>query len=184
MATNVTAKNGIRVTCCCDNCQSFAHFLNNADEILDEFGGTDIYQTSQSQIKIEQGAEQLRSVKLTKKGLVRWYTECCKTPIGNTVSGAMPFIGVIHSFMDDDGNRDKNLGSVQMMVMTKYALKPTMHPNCAEKFPLGLSLKIAGKMLGWKIRGMQKPSVFFNNDGKPVSSPTRRYSTTDSEQVG
>ena len=171
-AKNITPTNGIRVVCCCDDCQSFASFLNRSDDILDEFGGTDISQTSQSQITIEHGADHLRSVKLKPKGLVRWYTDCCKTPIGNTMSGAMPFIGIIHNFMDDEGSRDANLGPVQTYVMSKHALKPPVHPNTAEKFPLGITLKIASKLLVWKIRGMQKPSSFFNADGKPVSRPT------------
>lgn len=170
-AKNITPSNGLRVVCCCDDCQSFAHFLERSDDILDEFGGTDISQTSQAQIIIERGAEHLRSVKLKPKGLVRWYTDCCKTPIGNTMNGAMPFIGVIHNFMDDDGVRDANLGPVQHYVMSQHALKPPVHPQTAEKFPIGVTFKIVRKMAAWKLRGMHKPSAFFNDDGKPVSRP-------------
>lgn len=173
VAKNITQTNGIRIVCCCDDCQSFAHYLERADDILDEFGGTDISQTSQSQIEIEQGAEHLRCVKLKKKGLVRWYTECCKTPIGNTMNGSMPFIGVIHSFMDDEGRRDNNLGAVQAYVMNKHALKPPTHKNSAEKFPLGITLKVIKKMAVWKLRGMHKPSPFFSEDGRAVSKPSK-----------
>lgn len=171
-AKNITHNNGLRVVCCCDDCQKFAQFLERSDEILDEFGGTDISQTSQAQIVIEHGAEHLRSVKLKPKGLVRWYTDCCKTPVGNTINGSMPFIGVIHNFMDDEGARDANLGPVKAYVMSKHALKPPEHPTSAEKFPLGVTFSVIRKMLAWKLRGMHKPSSFFTDEGKPVSRPT------------
>lgn len=171
-AKNITPSNGLRIVCCCDDCQSFAHYLNRSDDILDKFGGTDISQTSQAQVLIEHGAEHLRSVKLKQKGLVRWYTECCKTPIGNTMNGSMPFIGVIHNFMDDAGSRDANLGPVKSYVMGKYAIEPPTHSNTSDKFPISITFKVIGKILGWKLRGMHKPSSFFNADGKPVSRPT------------
>lgn len=171
-ARNISPKNGIRIVCCCDDCQSFAQYLKRSEDILDEFGGTDISQTSQSQIEIEQGAEHLRSIRLKKKGLTRWYTGCCNTPIGNTISGSMPFIGVIHNFMDDGSSRDANLGVVQAYVQNKYALKPPTHKISAEKFPIGITLKLIRKMAFWKLRGMHKPSAFYNEDGKAVSRPT------------
>lgn len=171
-ALNITPANGIRVVCCCNDCQSFASYLNRSEDILDEFGGTDIAQTSQSQIKIEQGAEHLRCMKLSKKGLTRWYTDCCKTPVGNTMSGSLPFVGVIHNFMDDEGSRDTNLGLVQAYVQNRHALKPPTHERSAEKFPIGVTLKIIRKMAVWKLRAMHKPSPFFNEDGRAISRPT------------
>jgi len=172
VATNITPATGNRVVCCCEDCQKFAHYLNGGDEILDEFGGTDIFQISQSQVKIEAGAEHLRCLRLTSKGLLRWYTACCNTPIGNSVSAGVPFIGVIHSFMDVDGDSDDVLGGVRAYVQTQYARGKPNYPHSAKKFPLGITLQIMRKMLIWKIKGMNKPSAFFSESGKPIIKPT------------
>jgi len=171
VAKNITPSNGIRVTCCCDDCQGFAKHLANPEATLDEFGGTEIFQTSQSQVVIEQGSEHLRAVKLKPKGLIRWYAGCCRTPIGNTISGAMPFVGLIHRFIDNAEQRDADLGPVRVYVQAQHALKTPTHPNTSQKFPLGITFTIIGKMLMWKVRGMQKPSAFFDVDGRAVCKP-------------
>lgn len=170
LAKNATADSGNRIICCCCDCQKFARFLKRQDDVLDQFGGTEIYQTSQSQITIEQGAEQLRSVRMTPKGLIRWYADCCNTPIGNTMSASMPFVGVIHSFMDTE-NADQKLGAIRAYVQCQYAHGEPDYPHCAKKFPPGITFRVMRKILAWKLRGLHKPSVFFNEDGHPVSVP-------------
>lgn len=129
------------------------------------------YQTSQSQIKIDSGAQQIRCLRLTSKGLYRWYTDCCKTPIGNTLSSGFPFIGVIHNFMSIEGSRVTVLGTVRAYVQTKHARGTPNYPNASEKFPIGITLRILRKMLVWKVRGMNKPSVFFAQNGKASVKP-------------
>lgn len=172
VAVNITPDTGNRAVCCCDDCQAFAKHLGRDDDILDEFGGTDIYQTSQSQVAIDTGAEYLRCVRLTSKGLLRWYADCCKTPIGNTISAGMPLIGLIHNFMHIEGDRGSVLGPVRAFVQTKHAHGKPTYPHSAEKFPLGIALRIIGKMLLWKLRGMHRPSAFFDEHGNPVVKAT------------
>ncbi len=171
VAKNITPSNGNRVVCFCDSCQDFANHLANPEATLDEFGGTEIFQTSQSQVVIEQGAEHLRALKLQPKGLVRWYTGCCRTPIANTMNSKMPFVGVIHRFMDNAEQRETDLGPVRAYVQAQHALKTPTYPGCSDKFPLGITFRIIGKMLSWKIRGMHKPSAFFADDGRAIVKP-------------
>jgi len=134
------------------------------------FGGTKIYQTSQSQLTIHEGHNELKCLRLTEKGTLRWYAGCCNTPIGNSVNASMPFIGVIHSFIDAADLADK-LGSVRAHVQTQHAIGQPDYPHSAEKFPIGITLRIIRKILFWKIRGMHKPTAFFDSEGKPVSKP-------------
>mgnify|MGYP001076112713 CR=1 FL=1 len=54
-ARDITPNSGNHVVCCCIDCQAFANYLDKGDTVLDECGGTRIYQTSQSQVKIGQG---------------------------------------------------------------------------------------------------------------------------------
>ncbi len=175
-ATNVNAHNGNRVVCCCSDCQAFATELGRDKDILDDFGGTDIYQTSQSQITITQGQEHLKCLRLTPKGLLRWYTDCCNTPVGNALNAKMPFFGIVHNFMHMEGDNEKYLGPVLAYVQTQDAIKRSEppyldYPHHHEKFPLGITFRIIVKMLGWKLKGMGTPSVFFDSSGKPSVKP-------------
>lgn len=169
IATDIMPASGNRVVCCCSDCQAFANQLDRGD-VLDQFGGTDIYQTSQSQVRITEGSDQIRSLRLSSKGLLRWYTGCCNTPVANTMNASMPFVGVLAVFMKDI-NRNEVLGPVRAYVQTQYAIGKPDYPHSAKKFPVGITLRIMRKMLGWKMRGMHKPSAFFHDDGTPVSKP-------------
>ncbi len=112
-ATGVSADNRTWVVCHCDDCQAFARHLGCENDVLDANCGTDIFQMYPGQFQVAMGVEQIRSMRLTSNGLLRWYTNCCNTPVGNTVSGKLPFIGMIHSFMDDQGAPDQDLGPVR-----------------------------------------------------------------------
>lgn len=171
VARNVTPQNGSRVVCCCDDCQQFANHLQRGAEILDEFGGTEIYQTSQSQVNIETGAEHIQCLRLKPKGLYRWYASCCNTPMGNTMNAGMPFFGIIHGFIADETNRDEALGKILAYVQTQHALGTPNYPTSSKKFPLGITLRIMRKILGWKIRGLHKPSAFFTDSGRAIVKP-------------
>src|SRR5262245_3209733 len=75
---------GLRVVCYCDDCQAYAHFLERRD-ILDQWGGSDVYAMALASVRITDGADELRCVRLSLKGLFRWYAGCCRTPIGNSM---------------------------------------------------------------------------------------------------
>lgn len=169
-ATDITPSTGTRVVCCCADCQAFASHLGRGSDTLDEFGGTEIFQMSQSQLQIQQGKENLQSMRLTEKGMLRWYTSCCNTPVGNTMNAKMPFVGVIHSLMDLP-DRDSTFGPVRAYVQTQHALGSPNYPTHSKKFPLGITLRIIRKMLLWRLRGQHKPTVFFTDSGQPVSKP-------------
>lgn len=74
-----------RIVCLCDDCQAYAHFLGQAGKILDANGGTDISPFPPSHIQLTHGGENLRCMRLSPKGMDRWYAGCCNTPIGNTL---------------------------------------------------------------------------------------------------
>lgn len=169
-ATDVTPSSGNRVVCCCSSCQAFATHLGAQSNTLDAFGGTEIIQMSQSQVNIVSGQDKLQCMRLKEKGLLRWYASCCNTPIGNTISAGMPFVGVIHSFIDEP-NRESVLGPVLAHVQTQYATGEPDYPKHSAKYPLGITVRIMRKMLVWKIQGKQKPSVFFGDDSRPVVKP-------------
>jgi hypothetical protein len=171
IATAIHPKTGTRVICYCDDCQSFAHYLGRGQDILNQWGGTDIYQLAPSQITITQGQEHLQSLRLRPKGLLRWYAACCQTPLANTVSAAFPLIGLIHGFIPATPERESALGPVMAIAHKQYATSriPASHlpPLSARRY----LVKIMMKMTLWKLSGKGRPSPFFDHSGQPIVAP-------------
>jgi len=166
VARGVSPSRGNRVICYCGDCQSFAHFLGRAHEILDARGGTDIFQTSPARLEITQGQERLACMRLTPKGLVRWYASCCNTPIGNTlVTPQVPFIGLIHSCTDASSpgrSRDEVFGPVRAHVNTSKA-KPDSAGRAIRASGVVPSLaRFARLLLQARLRGDHRASLFFD----------------------
>jgi len=167
--------NGSRAVCYCDDCQSFAHFLGRAAEILDPLGGTDLYQTAPARVEIVEGARHLACMRLTGRGLLRWYARCCNTPLGNTMpNDQIPFVGLIHSCMDHDGvgqARDETLGPVRSRVHGRFARGDAASLGAHPDAPLAVMVRIAGTLLLRRLRGQHRPTPFFDTvTGRPVAA--------------
>lgn len=170
-ALAVSPDTGCRVVCYCDDCQAFARFLGGPPNILDEWGGTDIFQMAPSRVRITGDLDALACMRLSEKGLYRWYCGKCKTPIGNTVGPRVPFVGLIHSFMDHeadgrarDRDRDRDreavLGKPLGYVQRKFAVGTPPNPGNASLYGvIGRSAKLLTK---WWLTGAGWPSPFFD----------------------
>jgi hypothetical protein len=169
IAKSITPALGTRLSCCCVDCQAFAKFLGKERDILNQYGGTDIYQMPVALLNIEKGSENLACIRLTDKGLFRWYAQCCNTPIGNTMGAGSPFIGVIHSFMQHAVSADADLGKSRGHIQLKGALQRV--PK-SEQGSATILFRALSKLMIWKIKGLNKPSVFFDEAGLPRAEPT------------
>ena len=173
VARGVSRSAGNRYVCYCDDCQSFAKYLGRADEILDAHGGTDIFQMSPARLEITEGGNRLACVRLTPNGILRWYTDCCKTPIGGTLpTRQVPFIGLIHSCMNTEGkSRDETLGPVRAGVNGRYATGDRTEINAHDRTPLSVRFRVSRKLLWWRLRGDHNRSPFFDDTGAPMVVP-------------
>jgi hypothetical protein len=165
---------GSHVVCYCDDCQAYARFLGR-DDIVDAYGGTDIFQTTPSRIRLTEGAANLRCVALSEKGLLRFYAGCCRTPIGNMVrQPRMPFVGVVSSFIGDglDGKpRSAVLGPVIAKIQGRFAIGG-VPPGASATAPLSLLMRGLPKLLGAFLAGAHQPSAFFDRTTRrPVVVP-------------
>lgn len=156
-----------RVICYCADCQAFLHHLHRA-ELLNAHGGTDIIQVAPSALTFQRGREHIAGLRLTEKGLFRFYADCCKTPLGNTLSPRIPFIGLVAQlFASGEGGADELCGKPIGSVYGKYAVGTP--PAGFTKFnPLLLarSLKL---VLAWSLRGKSWPHPFFERQtGAPL----------------
>lgn len=167
----------VRAVCYCDDCQAFAHHLGRADTVLDDYGGTSIFQISPSRLTITEGERHLACVRLTGRNLLRWYAACCGTPIGNSPgSYKLHFLGLIHVFLDLSDLEvpvDKMLGAVRARAFKKFA---TGDASVIFAMPeAGLPFLIGGvrRILGALLTGAYKVTPFFDGSGKPVAPPQR-----------
>jgi len=166
---NVDSGVGTRIVCCCDDCQLFMQYLDQEGSALDQYGGTDIFQMPVSKIKVTEGHEQIACVRLSATGLYRWYTSCCNTAIGNTMGAGVPFIGVVHSFMNHAADRDADLGKSRGHIYTNFARKKV--PDNQQGSVFLITIRGLSKLILWKLKGLNQPSVFFDEDGDPIAKP-------------
>ncbi|CAN5384325.1 hypothetical protein BH09PSE6_BH09PSE6_21190 [soil metagenome] len=95
---------GNRAVCYCSDCQAFARYLGHADDILDRHGGTEVVATTPMKLQFTQGADALACMSLSPKGLLRWYADCCKTPIGATPRNSRTaYVGLVHNCLQREG---------------------------------------------------------------------------------
>lgn len=172
---DINPQSGNRIHCCCADCQSFASLMDlekkrsTSNQIVDEFGGTDIFQMPIAYVNITEGNEHIACLRLSHKGLYRWYTTCCHTPIGNTLDGKMPFIGIIHNFMDKNMSRDSILGRSKGYIHCQHSTK--VIPEELKGSYFKIAARIVSKLLVWKIKGLNQPSSFFTSNKQPVVIP-------------
>jgi hypothetical protein len=159
-----------RVVCYCDDCQAYAHAIACAD-LLDAHGGSDVVQVAPASLTFTQGLEQIACLRLSPKGLYRWYARCCNTPLGNTVKPAVPFVGILVQAFEQGGARADDLfGKPIGAVQGKFALGEP--PAGSTKLNLPLIARAVRKVLGWKFAGRVWPHPFF----QPKDTP--RYPVT------
>ncbi|MEJ8569149.1 DUF6151 family protein [Elongatibacter sediminis] len=168
LATNAPVR---RCICYCRSCQAFAHFLDAAGTVLDERGGSDIIQTQPRFVKFDRGSDQLACMRLSEKGILRWYAGCCHTPIGNTLhTSRFPFISFIHTCFDTGGTDiESAFGPVRMHVYTDGA-----HGNSRPE-STGMTLfmlRLMGQVAWTRIIGARRRTPFFDPETDlPVAEP-------------
>jgi Family of unknown function (DUF6151) len=173
VATGISPSSGLRFVCYCGNCQAFARFLDRPD-VLDPAGGTDIFHMPPARLKLTAGQDSLRCLRLSSK-VLRWYTECCRTPVANTpAKPGFPVIGMIHCFMDhaaDGRSREEVLGPPLCRIYDGSAVGP-LPPNTPAPPSARIFARRASKLFGWWVRGLGRPSPFFDDRTKaPCAVP-------------
>jgi Family of unknown function (DUF6151) len=158
-----------RVVCYCRDCQAFARFLGQESETLDAQGGSEIVQILPKNLVFTQGAEALACMRLTEKGMVRWYAGCCKTPIGNTLENyKISFVGLLHNCLETPGRSLQNsFGAIRAYANPQGAIgepKP-------KATGMGATIRwVVKTILKARVNGDYRRTPFFR-DGKPVAIP-------------
>ena len=173
-ASGIAPSSGFRFVCYCTDCQAFVRFLGRAD-VLDQAGGTDIFQMPPGRITLTTGVDALRCVRLSAAtSVLRWYADCCRTPIANTAGPRFPIVGIIHSFMDHTvggRSRDEIFGPPLCRIHDGSAIRP-LPPTAPAPPSFSVFARRSSKLFGWWLRGLAKPNPFFDErGGAPISEP-------------
>jgi len=107
--------------------------------------------------------------------VLRWHTDCCRTPIANTAAGPrFPVVALIHSFMDHESegfSRDALLGRPLCRIYERSAIGP-LPPTAPAPPSFGIMARRASKVLGWWLHGLARPNPFFDDStNAPYSVP-------------
>lgn len=170
-----------RVVCYCGDCQAFAHRLGRAD-LLDAHGGSDIVQVAPASLSFVQGQDRIVGLRLTPKGLYRWYASCCNTPVGNTLSPAVPFVGIIATAFDQGAQRAGDVfGPPTGAILGQHAVGQA--PPGSTGINLSLMLRALAKILGWRLFGKAWPHPFFSRGGDAPVHPVNVLSHEEREAL-
>lgn len=172
-----------RTVCYCDDCQAYLHRLGRAD-LLDEHGGTEIVQVAPSAVTFDRGLERIAGLRLSPKGMYRWYASCCDTPLGNALTPAVPFIGIPVGLLrgtPDAERRDQVLGPIRARVQTKFATSPVT-PTPASKVAL-MFAHVTKLLATWKLTGKGWPNPFFERTTGTPRSPVVVLTKEERDQL-
>lgn len=171
-AHDVSPHLGNRLVCYCESCQQFPIKLGKQAQVLDEYGGTEIYQMPPAHLEITSGKEQIRCLRHSKDGLFRFYAGCCNSPIANSPGLGLPLVGLIHASDRDSALRDQRIGPIRAHVNLDGATSPL--PAERRKGAVMVLIRILGQMLLWRIQKKVHPHPFFDQAGRVIVKPEVR----------
>lgn len=157
-----------RATCYCRDCQAFARALGREDS-LDAEGGTDIVAMLPAGVRFTDGADRLACLALSPKGLLRWHSRCCDTPIANTARNPkLPYVGLLGHCLQRDA-LDAAVGPARIALNTKSA-RGQVSATPLRTF-VGV-MRIMCGVLAARLRGLHRENPFFIADSlRPVVEP-------------
>lgn len=173
------ASNSNHVMCPCNGCQSYAHFLGRADDMLDDKGFSNIFQIDPKTFEIHEGMDHVAGVRITRTGPIRWYADCCKTPLGNTLPrGGIAFLGVLPICT---GHKGGSSAVVDMVGPARGIANARTPQSLGARIRTFFMLAHLFRLMGWwRLRGGKSWKPFFDKDTlRPIRKPV---TLTDAER--
>ncbi|WP_221076874.1 DUF6151 family protein [Agarivorans aestuarii] len=161
-----------QLVCYCEDCRKFAQHLQSEGSSINQYGGSELYVAAPAKVEIVEGKQQLACLRLTPKGIYRWYSQCCNTPIANTVGIKLPLVTVYQDFVDAEHTSSLQSNSEHLGAVNEHqALKPLPEALLGAS-PRKTKFKLIVKLLGWKLKGKGKPNPFFEDSGRAKVKPS------------
>ena len=166
----LTSATAVRAVCYCKDCQAYARFLGTPG-VVDRHGGTEVVASVPRQVRFTAGQAALACLSLSPRGTLRWYAECCKTPIGNTPRNPkIAYVSLVHSCLEADTRAlESSFGPLRLAVNTGSAIGEVRATRAASVMGV---LKVAKALLGARLSGAYRDNPFFlPGSGTPVREP-------------
>lgn len=151
----------MHAVCYCIDCRTYAFHLGKPESVLDANGGTEVIATQAKRVTFTAGAQHLACLSLSPNGLLRWYAQCCNTPIANTPRNwRLPYVGLIHSCLNKP--LESSFPAVQIHVNTQSVKTKLSSTRWAQITTL---LGFMPKILLARFTGAYKETPFFSSAG-------------------
>lgn len=173
---------GDRVVCHCVDCRDLVRHLGQEERVLDDLGGTDLYQSRCARVELHSGREKLASLHMTEGKTLRWYTTCCNSPLFNTyANGKVPYVTTILA-NTDSARRDALLGSPIGHVFLEQA---TGDASALTAMPFNrLMRRFFGRMIKDMLSGDRRRSALFDAETLEPIAPPRHLSPAEQQALG
>jgi len=158
--------------CYCIDCQTAAHYLDKGDAVLDKNGGTAMFITTPAGLTWITGEENIACFRLSPKGPLRWFANCCNTPLVNTTGNPeFPFLSVQGASFSSD--EYELLGKLKSGIQAQSAYGDTRGLDACQGNPGPIGgLKLMFRFAKAKLKGEQKRSVMFDRQTRqPIAEP-------------
>lgn len=154
-------KTGSHVACYCADCRANEIYHDRPDPAP---GPVDLFQLSPDAIHITQGAENLRLLRLGPRGLLRWYTGCCRMPFANTLKKpGLPFVGMRTNLF----SQPEIFGKITTRAFIPRPGKPPKTEGA-----LSMVYALFTRMIATRLSGRWQETPFFDvATGRPVCEP-------------
>ena len=166
MVHDVAPDRGNHLKCYCSDCQTAANVLGYQDT-LDNWGGTTVFQTIPRNVEFERGQRYLACLRLSPKGMLRWYAGCCNAPLFNVLPNsriAMTGLNMARIAESDQAA----FGPLAGVYSAKGAKNPP--PDLKDRgIPKAFAL-VFWRAVKAQLRG-DSAAPFFDANGQPVVTP-------------
>ncbi|MEM0928399.1 MAG: DUF6151 family protein [Pseudomonadota bacterium] len=166
---DVSPKTGTHVHCYCTDCQTAATYLGHDDEVLDEKGGTEVFQFVPFRLSVTSGADQIGLIQLKRGGLMRWVASCCNTPMFNSsASPGVPIMGIVNPSVRaaDPAAAKAAMGPSIGAFCPEEGWAPVDRPKVTLFRMIGRALLRAARPM---FAGKTKDHALFRADKSPVA---------------
>ena len=156
--------------CHCDDCRAFIRHIDRAGDLLTEHGGTAVIHSTPARYTLTEGRDQLAAVRLSPKGLLRFYASCCNTPLGSVLEKpGIPLVSIARVALPADASA--HIGASRG-VNARFAIGDRSTLDAAERLPLSVLPATLCRLMLQKLQGQAYPSTFHEADGRPILEPT------------
>ena len=158
--------------CYCVDCQRYAQFFPHPEQLLDGQNsagetGSAVMVIHPPQLRIVQGAAQLRCIQQRPKGAWRWYAACCQTPILNMAAQTQTHhLALLLSALEP--NARAHYRAQPMLCVRQHAAIKTTLQQCL--LFTSFALRYALGMLYAKITQAHRHNALIDAEsGQPIS---------------